>query len=169
MTRTQEPCFLLDLRFGSLPLSSTLYTQTASSSFTFVFFVSSILFEYLQNTAKQMIWEVDYRGEGRITQSDMVGVLLRVRQDQEGYEPDGLANLIEFCMYEREDTGSISVEDAMAILSRRYASSVVVSPEAIRRFCVEAHATLHKKIGLAELIRQAEYRKVMLSSNSMQA
>ena len=50
------------------------------------------------------------------------GRFLRARDDKTGCEPRQLFNVVEFCMVDKDGSGSIDVDECMEILFRRYGS-----------------------------------------------
>lgn len=55
-----------------------------------------------------------------------------------GYEPRRLFNVVEFLMNDKDDNGSVSVEEAMQILYLRHGRSLL---DTVRNFCLQASPT----------------------------
>ena len=48
------------------------------------------------------------------------GMFYRIRDDQTGYEPRKLFNVVEFIMHDKNFTGSIDLDEAVTILYARF-------------------------------------------------
>eukprot|EP00921_Rhytidocystis_pertsovi_P003038 GHVQ01005063.1.p1 GENE.GHVQ01005063.1~~GHVQ01005063.1.p1 ORF type:complete len:199 (-),score=19.27 GHVQ01005063.1:380-976(-) len=67
-----------------------------------------------------MIWEVDDDLDQYISWDEFLVMYQRCINDATGLEPRKLFNLVQFLMYDRDFTGSISVEQTLQILFVRY-------------------------------------------------
>lgn len=66
------------------------------------------------------IWEVDDDADGRIDWEEFKGMFYRIRDDQSGYEPRKLFNVVEFIMHDKNYTGSIDLDEAVTLITVRY-------------------------------------------------
>jgi calmodulin len=67
-----------------------------------------------------MIWEVDEDCDGYISWDEFKAMFNRVRNDKTGWEPRRLFNLVEFMMHDKDQSGSIDMDECMEILFRRF-------------------------------------------------
>ena len=68
---------------------------------------------------EDMIWEVDEDCDGLISWDEFRHVL-PVRHDKSGWEPRRLFNVVEFMMHDKDQSGSIDMDECMEILFRRF-------------------------------------------------
>ena len=85
---------------------------------------------YLGHTVKPSeaaltIWEVDDDADGRISWDEFKTMFYRIRDDQTGYEPRKLFNVVEFLMHDKNFNGSIDLDECISILYQRYGKSAV--------------------------------------------
>lgn len=106
-----------------------------------------------------MIWEVDNDGDGKVNFADVWTALQRVHADREGTEPDSLVNVVEFAMYDPGQTGTISCEECMLILSKRF--DVKFSGADVRSFVLDSTVTDTKRVNYKEFLRQLAARKAL--------
>jgi len=69
---------------------------------------------------EDLIWEVDEDCDGMISWEECKEMFFRVRHDKTGWEPRRLFNLIEFMMHDKDQSGSIDMDECMEILFRRF-------------------------------------------------
>ncbi len=67
-----------------------------------------------------MIWEVDDDLDHHVSWDEFLVMYQRCISDSTGMEPRNLFNLAQFLMYDKEFTGTISVEQTLQILFVRY-------------------------------------------------
>ena len=86
------------------------------------------LFEHLKRLSykckktdvEDMIWEVDEDCDGLISWEEFKAMFYRVRHDKTGWEPRRLFNVVEFMMHDKDQSGSIDMDECMEILFRRF-------------------------------------------------
>ena len=88
------------------------------------------LFEDLSHPAKKkdiedMIWEVDEDCDKKVSWSEFQLMFSRAKEDKSGYEPRKLYNVVEFLMNDKDDSGSVSLEEAMQPLFLRYGREMI--------------------------------------------
>jgi Ca2+-binding EF-hand superfamily protein len=66
------------------------------------------------------IWEVDDDLDNMVGRDEYLTMYQRCISDQTGLEPRNLFNLVQFLMYDRDYTGTISVEQTLQILFVRH-------------------------------------------------
>lgn len=69
---------------------------------------------------EDMLWEVDEDCDGYVTWVEFEALFFRVRNDQSGWEPRRLFNVLEFMMYDKDSSGSIDLDECMEILYQRF-------------------------------------------------
>uniref|UniRef100_A0A7S2HU24 EF-hand domain-containing protein n=1 Tax=Haptolina brevifila TaxID=156173 RepID=A0A7S2HU24_9EUKA len=69
---------------------------------------------------EDMIWEVDEDCDGQVSWEEFKAMFYRVRHDKTGWEPRRLFNLVEFMMHDKDQSGSIDMDECMEILFRRF-------------------------------------------------
>jgi len=74
---------------------------------------------------EDMIWEVDDDCDKCVNWPEFQAMYHRCRNDNTGYEPRRLFNVVEFLMNDKDDNGSVSVEEAMQILYLRHGRSLL--------------------------------------------
>ena len=67
-----------------------------------------------------MIWEVDDDLDALVSWDEFLVMYQRCISDRSGMEPRNLFNLAQFLMYDRDASGTISVEQTLQILFVRY-------------------------------------------------
>lgn len=82
-----------------------------------------------------MIWEVDEDCDQCVSWQEFQSMYRRCRNDTTGYEPRRLFNVVEFVMNDKDDSGTVSVEEAMSVLYLRYGKGVL---DEVRCRCVPA-------------------------------
>jgi len=90
------------------------------------------VFQMLNHKTKKseiedMIWEVDDDCDKCVNWPEFQAMYHRCRNDKTGYEPRRLFNVVEFLMNDKDDSGSVSVEEAMQILYLRYGKGLLDS------------------------------------------
>lgn len=86
---------------------------------------SSLQLEFLGHTVKAseaalMIWEVDDDADGCINWEECRDMFYRVRDDQSGYEPRKLFNVLEFLMHDKNLNGAVDLDECVTILYNRF-------------------------------------------------
>jgi len=71
---------------------------------------------------EDMIWEVDEDYDRCISWVEFQAMYQRCRGDKAGIEPRRLFNIVEFIMNDKDDGGTVSMEEVMEILYLRYGS-----------------------------------------------
>eukprot|EP00899_Mesostigma_viride_P006627 jgi/Mesvir1/15966/Mv08280-RA.1 len=75
-----------------------------------------------------MIWEVDEDCDKAVSWTEFQQMYARCRNDKSaGYEPRRLFNVVEFMMNDKDDSGTVSVEEAMQILYMRFGRNLLDS------------------------------------------
>jgi hypothetical protein len=78
-----------------------------------------------QPDVQDMIWEVDEDCDQCVSWQEFQSMYRRCRNDTTGYEPRRLFNVVEFVMNDKDDSGTVSVEEAMSVLYLRYGKGVL--------------------------------------------
>ena len=78
------------------------------------------------------IWEVDDDADGAIDWNEFRTTFYRVRDDQTGYEPRKLFNVVEFIMHDKNLNGSIDLDECMSILYTRFGKVRAQSLQRVR-------------------------------------
>ncbi|KAK3273721.1 Outer dynein arm docking complex 3 [Cymbomonas tetramitiformis] len=71
-----------------------------------------------------MIWEID---DKFVSWPEFQAMYQRCRKDKTGYEPRRLFNVVEFIINDKDNSGTVSVEEAMQILYVRYGKACLDS------------------------------------------
>ena len=74
-----------------------------------------------------MIWEVDDDCDKCVNWPEVQAMYHRCRNDKTGYEPRRLYNVVEFLVNDKDDSGSVSVEEATQILYLRHGRQLLDS------------------------------------------
>ncbi|CAG9329637.1 unnamed protein product [Blepharisma stoltei] len=86
--------------------------------------VSRVLHELGCRQSKQevqlMVWEVDEDLDGYVSKEEFEIMYKRVVSDKTGLEPRKLFNLVQFMMYDKGNTGRVTVEDTLELIYVRY-------------------------------------------------
>ena len=72
------------------------------------------------SVVEDLIWEVDEDCDSMISWEEFKAMFYRVRHDKTGWEPRRLFNLVEFMMHDKDQSGSIDMDECMEILFRRF-------------------------------------------------
>ncbi|KAK2945650.1 putative outer dynein arm-docking complex subunit 3 [Blattamonas nauphoetae] len=115
-----------------------------------------------KETLQDMIWEVDSDGDGYITVDDMIKIFARVRENPLSPEPTRLLNVFEFLMHDTDNNGTITVEQCVLILSRRFSREITQAD--IHHFMVDISAQADpttSPITFQEFYRQIEIAKML--------
>ena len=71
------------------------------------------------------IWEVDDDADGKVDWDEFRNMFYRIRDDQTGFEPRKLFNVVEFIMHDKNFTGSIDLDEAVTMLYARFGKDQV--------------------------------------------
>jgi len=69
---------------------------------------------------ENMIWEVDENNDGGVDWDEFVTMFYRAKDDELGWEPRKLYNIVDFMMVDKDCSGTIDVDECMEILYRRF-------------------------------------------------
>ena len=69
---------------------------------------------------EDMIWEVDEDCDKMVCWEEFKLMFERCRSDKTGLEPRKLFNVVEFMMHDKDQSGSIDMDECMEILFRRF-------------------------------------------------
>ena len=75
--------------------------------------------------AEEIIWEVDEDCDKKVSWSEFQSMFSRAKEDKSGYEPRKLYNVVESLMNDKDDSGSVSLEEAMQPLFLRYGREMI--------------------------------------------
>jgi len=78
-------------------------------------------------TVEDLIWEVDEDCDNCISWDEFKSMFYRVRLDKTGWEPRRLFNLVEFMMHDKDQSGTIDMDECMEILFRRFGKAELES------------------------------------------
>lgn len=69
---------------------------------------------------ENMVWEVDENNDGGVDWDEFVTMFYRAKDDELGWEPRKLYNIVDFMMVDKDCSGTIDVDECMEILYRRF-------------------------------------------------
>jgi len=69
---------------------------------------------------EDMIWEVDENLDGMVDWGEFKLMFSRNMNDHTGLEPFQLFNLVQFMMYDKDNSGNVTVDETMHMLYTRY-------------------------------------------------
>jgi Ca2+-binding EF-hand superfamily protein len=69
---------------------------------------------------EEMIWEVDEDLDGCVNWNEFKLMFLRNICDTTGMEPYSMFNVVQFMMYDKDASGSVTVDETMSMLYARY-------------------------------------------------
>lgn len=69
---------------------------------------------------EDMIWEVDDDCDGVIKWQEFKSLYHRVRKDEHGKEPRRMYTIIEFCLFDKDESGCVAMPEVMDLFYRRY-------------------------------------------------
>jgi len=78
-----------------------------------------------RDDAALMIWEVDDDADGCVDWDEFRAMFYRIRDDQTGFEPRKLFNVVEFIMHDKNLNGSMDLDEAVTLLYARYGRECV--------------------------------------------
>ncbi|XRA98890.1 calmodulin [Pycnococcus provasolii] len=73
-----------------------------------------------RNDIVDMIWEVDEDCDEQVSWQEFQAMYQRCRNDKTGFEPRRLFNVVEFLINDKDNSGTVSLEEAMQILYLRF-------------------------------------------------
>ena len=65
----------------------------------------------------ELIWEIDDSLEGRLTWANFSSAYYRCLRNASGFEPRGFLYLVDFLLMDKDLSGSVSVDEAMQVLT----------------------------------------------------
>ena len=78
-----------------------------------------------QSEIEDMIWEVDEDCDKALTWAEFTAMYERCRSDTTCYEPRSLCNIVEFMMNDKDDSGTVSIDEATNHLYLRHGEALV--------------------------------------------
>ena len=78
-----------------------------------------------QSEIEDMIWEVDEDCDKALTWAEFTAMYERCRSDTTGYEPRSLCNIVEFMMNDKDDSGTVTIDEATNHLYLRHGEALV--------------------------------------------
>eukprot|EP00501_MAST-03F_sp_TOSAG23-6_P001337 GSMAST32.ASY1.ANO1.1386.1 assembled CDS len=69
---------------------------------------------------EEMIWEVDENLDGCVDWEEFQLMFERNMSDTTGLEPFQLFNVVQFMMYDKDNSGAVSIDETMTMLYQRY-------------------------------------------------
>jgi len=82
--------------------------------------LKKLAYKCKRTDVEDMIWEVDEDCDGLISWDEFKAMFYRVRHDKTGWEPRRLFNVVEFMMHDKDQSGTIDMDECMEILFRRF-------------------------------------------------
>ena len=79
----------------------------------------------VQSEIEDMIWEVDEDCDKALTWAEFTAMYERCRSDTTCYEPRSLCNIVEFMMNDKDDSGTVSIDEATNHLYLRHGEALV--------------------------------------------
>ena len=77
--------------------------------------------------AQDIIWEVDDDCDGKVNWREFKSVYQRVRDDMKGIEPRRLFNVMEFMIFDIDNSGTIDLAEVMQLFYQRYGKQQLFS------------------------------------------
>jgi len=116
-----------------------------------------------QDTVRDIVWEVDSDSDGKLSFEGIVEIFLRVRANPLSHEPTRLLNILEFLMYDTQEQGTITVEQAILILSRRFSREITQAD--LHHFVLDnssgATDPSKTRISFSEFLRQLDIARML--------
>ena len=106
--------------------------------------------------ADEMIWEVDEELDQRTDWAEFLLMFERSLSDETGLEPSKLFHTVQFLVYDRQEKGSISVDDASGILFGRFGRDGMEN----KLQQIFGDASVPKTINFAEFLHAMEKTKM---------
>ncbi len=85
-----------------------------------------------------MIWEVDENLDGSVDFDEFALMFRRNIDDATGLEPSQLFHVVQFCMYDKDFSGQVSVDEALHMLYARHGKERLEAEMKVRAGCVRA-------------------------------
>ncbi|KAJ4454703.1 putative outer dynein arm docking complex 3 [Paratrimastix pyriformis] len=114
------------------------------------------------DTIRDIIWEVDKDGDGKLSFDEIIAIFLRVRANPLSSEPTRLLNILEFLMHDTEERGTITVEQAILIMSRRFSREITQAD--LHHFVIDQASTTDPaktRISFSEFLRQMDIARML--------
>jgi len=107
---------------------------------------------------EDMIWEVDEDCDKAVSWKEFEQMFHRVRSDTTGYEPRRLFNVVEFMMNDKDESGTVSMEEAMNVLYMRNGKDML--DEQVKEIFGEVDIDDDKQLSLTEFLTSLQEQQV---------
>lgn len=102
-----------------------------------------------------MIWEVDEDCDKALTWVEFTAMYERCRNDTTGYEPRSLCNVVEFMMNDKDDSGTVTIDEATNHLYLRHGEALV--DQALQDIFGGSDSGLHlKELNMTEFVKSLQ-------------
>jgi len=78
-----------------------------------------------RSEAELIVWEVDDDADGCVDWDEFRTMFYRIQNDQTGFEPRKLFNMVEFIRQDKNYSGSIDLDECVTLLYARYGKEAV--------------------------------------------